>query len=75
MDTSQSNGGASLCARLVYTLPTSLKGRRRQASRSLCGHKKNENLSILVSYPLRGSNGFSRSADTYKTKRRPKVEQ
>ena len=46
------------CAHLVYTLPSSLEGRRRQGSRSLSGHKKNENLSILVSYPLRGCSMF-----------------
>ena len=40
------------CARFVYTLPTSLEGRRTQASRPLSGHKKKEdNLSIVFFVP------------------------
>ena len=42
------------CARLVYTLPTSLEGRRIQGSRSLRVHKKREELSFFSSVPPQG---------------------
>ncbi len=48
---------AQSCARLVYTLPTSLEGRRSQGSRSLREHKKSEKLSFLASVPPQGLEG------------------
>ena len=42
---------AQSCAHFIYTLPTSLKGRRLQGSRSLRGFKKSEKLSFLASVP------------------------
>ena len=47
---------AVVCSK-VYTLPTSLKGRRSQGSRSKRVHKKRKRFSSFpFLYPLRGSN-------------------